>query len=253
MQGHWRCWSLVALVFSAATAQEAEPPGAGPHPVGTTNLRVAVEHDLGDERMHAILLGQGGSLNDILEHPEAAFIVNVQVPGDSALYGPASGQALPVVNFIAYPSAGRDEPNRYRFPYEDGQYGDFEDMLEPGEAPDFADPAARYPLVLLAHGASAHGLYDVRHAQAIASHGYIVAVLNYADDRTALSGEANDHVSFLRPLLTKAVVDALLESDTFGPHIDADNIGITGHSFGGFTSLAVSGGRFKGNPASVTD
>ena len=44
-----------------------------------------------------------------------------------------------------------------------------------------------------------------------------------------------------------------MESDTFGPHIDADNIGITGHSFGGFTALAIAGGPYLGNPATVSD
>ena len=126
-------------------------------------------------------------------------------------------------------------------------------MLGPGEAPGFADPDARYPLIILAHGASAHGVYDVRHAHDLASHGYIVAVINYGDDRTAVADQPNHHVSFLRPFLTKAVLDAILESETFGPHIDADNIGITGHSFGGFTALALAGGPYRGNTATVGD
>jgi dienelactone hydrolase len=60
-------------------------------------------------------------------------------------------------------------------------------------------------------------------------------------------------MAFLRPLFTRAVLDSLLESETFGAHIDADNIGITGHSFGGFTALAVAGGPVFGSTSSVTD
>ena len=41
--------------------------------------------------------------------------------------------------------------------------------------------------------------------------------------------------------MTRAVLDSLLESEVFGPRIDAGNIGITGHSMGGFTALALAG------------
>ena len=39
----------------------------------------------------------------------------------------------------------------------------------------------------------------------------------------------------------------------FGPHIETDNIGITGHSFGGFTALAIAGGPILGKVESVRD
>ena len=126
-------------------------------------------------------------------------------------------------------------------------------MLRAGETPSFADPQERYPLIILAHGSSAHGIFDVRHAHALASHGYIVAVITYGDDRTAVANEPNFHVSFLRPLLTKAVLDSILESEMFSANIDHNNIGITGHSFGGFTALAVAGAPFLGNTATVSD
>ena len=126
-------------------------------------------------------------------------------------------------------------------------------MLVAGEAPVFADSDERYPLIIIAHGASAHGIYDVKHAHNLASHGYIVAVITYGDDRTQVEDGLNHYAGFLRPLLTKAVLDSILESETFGAHIDSDNIGITGHSFGGFTALAIAGGPFQGNTATVSD
>ncbi len=221
---------------------------------------MAPEHAAIDsDAMHAVLLGRPSApgaalfLEDILAHPESAWVTEVPVPDEPALYGPASGQSLPVVSFVVFPALAREDKQPYTFPYFDGRYGSFEDMLEPGEQPEFAEPGERYPLVLLAHGAQAHGIYDVAHAQDLASHGFIVAVMNYSDDRTAIPDDPNQHVSYLRPLLTRAVLDALLASETFGPHIDADNIGITGHSFGGFTALAVTGGAIEGNPASVDD
>ncbi len=223
-------------------------------------MEVASEFaDIGDEAMHEYLLGRAEKpdhsryLADILKYPESAFVVDVLVPEEPALYGPASGMTLPIVTFLTFPTKAKTQRNSYAFPYYDARYGIFEDMLDAGEVPSFADPDERYPLIILAHGASAHGIYDVRHAHALASHGYIVAVLNYGDDRTANAQEINHHASFLRPFLTKAVLDSLLESDTFAAHIDTDNIGISGHSFGGFTALAVAGGPYQGNTATVSD
>ena len=223
-------------------------------------MEVALEYaGIGDEAMHDCLLGRADEsdqpryLADILKHPDSALVIDVPVPDEPDLYGPASGLKLPVVAFLTYPSTSKQQHSRYAFPYHDARYGVFDNMLGPGEAPSFADPSEPYPLIIIAHGASAHGVYDVQHAHSLASHGYVVAVITYGDDRTAQTEQANHHLSFLRPLLTKAVLDAILESETFGPHIDADNIGITGHSFGGFTALATAGGPFLGNTATVSD
>ena len=223
-------------------------------------MEVAGEFDgIGDDAMHDYLLGRPTAtgeprfLAEILKHPESAFVVDVAVPDDSAIYGPASGRTLPVVAYITFPESASRPPRPYEFPYHGAQYGAFEDMLGPGQAPGFAGPDERYPLIVLSHGAPAHGLYDVRRAHRIASYGYIVAVITYGDDRTTKPGEPNHHISYLRPLLTKAVLDALLASDTWGPHIDAENIGISGHSYGGFTALAMAGGRFRGDAATVSD
>lgn len=239
---------------------DIQPPGRGPHSVGSTNMEVASEYaDIGDEAMHEFLLGRpeesGDSryVTDVLKYPESAWVIDVPVPDERTLYGPASGQSLPVVTFLTYPSRAKQTQNNYAFPYHDAAYGVFEDMLGAGETPSFADPEKRYPLIIVAHGGSAHGIYDVRHAHNLASHGYIVAVIFYGDDRTAYANNPNHHVAFLRPLLTKAVLDSLLESETFGAHIDIENIGITGHSYGGFTALAMAGGPYLGNTATVSD
>lgn len=239
---------------------QIDPFPRGPYSVGSTNMAVAPDSaNMGDEQMHEYLIGRAGEqdkrgfISDILKHPESAWIDDVQIPNDPANYGPASGLTLPVVTFLTFPSAKKPQQNTYAFPYHDAQYGVFEDMLGPDEAPHFADSDARYPLIIIAHGYSAHGVYDIRHAHDLASHGYIVAVISYGDERTEVANHPNQHVPLLRPYLTKAVLDSLLLSETFGPHIDVDNIGITGHSFGGFTALALAGGRFQGNAASVTD
>ncbi len=253
------CGMAFGCSEEARQGVELDPRGRGPYPVGSTNIEVAPEFaDIDNDAMHNLLLGRAERpdgkhfLAEVLKHPESAWVVDVAVPEEPDVYGPASGMSLPVVTFLTYPSNNGEEASSYVFPYNDSAFV-FDDMLAAGEKPRFADPDARYPLVVLAHGASSHGIYDVLHAHNLASHGYIVAVITYGDDRTAIPDDPNLHVGFLRPLMTKAVVDSLLASETFGPHIDAENIGIGGHSYGGFTALAVAGGLHLGNEATVRD
>ena len=241
-------------------SSEIEPLGNGAYLVGSTNLEVATEFaDIGDDAMHAFLLGEPTAsgqpryLADILKHPESAFVVDVPIPGDEEIYGPARGLTLPIVTFLAFPTKSEPPRRPYAFPYHNARYGAFKDMLGPGEEPSFADPDERYPLIILTHGISAHGIYDVGRAHRLASHGYVVVVINYGDDRTRHPDQPNFHIAYLRPLLTKAVLDALLASETYGPHIDAENIGIAGHSFGGLTALAIAGAPFLGNVATASD
>ncbi len=238
---------------------ELQPPARGPHAVGSTNMEVADAFaEMGDEAMGHVLSGNtaeapdGAFIADIMKHPEAAWIVDVEVPDNPDAYGPAAGTRLPVSLFITYPAKPGSDSNEYAFPYQDAQFGVFENMLGPDEAPEFADESTRYPLVILSHGATAHGIYDVGHAHSISRHGYIVAVLFYGDLRTQ-TALGNEQAGYLRPLMTRAALDAILASDAFGGRVDTDNIGISGHSFGGFTALALNGGQYQGSEATVHD
>ena len=260
----WTRLLLVCLVPLASckedvTLIELDPPGRGTYAVGSTNMEVADAYaDIGDEAMGHILSGDtiqapdGLYVSGIMKHPESAWIVDVDVPDDPGTYGTVAGKSLPVSLFVTWPTETADEPNEYAFPYQDAQFGVFEDMLAPGESPVFADEAAQDPLVILAHGWSAHGIYDVGHAHSLSRHGYIVAVLFFGDLRERPE-EDTGQAAFLRPLFTRAALDAVLESEAFGARIDTDNIGISGHSFGGFTALALNGGQHRDNPATVHD
>jgi predicted dienelactone hydrolase len=237
-----------------------QPHTTGPYAVGSTNLQVSPKFtNIGDEAMHHYLLGTSVSaqhphyIADLLQFPELAWVTHVEVPQQTALYGTASGKSLPVVSFLTYPTITKQFPNSYAFPYHDSVYGLFEHMLGIDESPHFAEQSRRYPLIILAHGAAAHGIYEVEHAHKLASHGYIVAVLFYGDERYVNADNSYAYAGFLRPLITQAVLDSILQSDTFGPHVDSDNIGISGHSFGGFTSLALAGGKIQDQADSVSD
>jgi predicted dienelactone hydrolase len=108
-------------------------------------------------------------------------------------------------------------------------------------------------LIILAHGAAAHGTDEIEHAHKLASRGYIVAVIFYENERNVSTDNSYAYSGYLRPLITRAVLDSILQSDTFGGYVDPDSIGIAGHSFGGFTSLAMAGAKIQGQTHSVCD
>ncbi len=234
---------------------ELESLGDGPYRVGSTNMEVAQRWSaLTDDATHEILLGKPSAddasatyIADLLAYPDDAWLLHVEVPDIPQMYGPVSGRSMPLLSYIVYPSGHDDDPAPYDFPYQDSAHGTFFDMLEPGEKPIVADAGKPFPLVVFAHGYASHGIYEIAHAQELAAHGYIVAVLDFGDLRTAKEEELNHHIAYLRPLMTRAVIDSLLASDDFGQAIDANNIGIGGHSYGGFTGLATAGGRYLGD------
>lgn len=231
-------------------ADFVSPPEQGTYSVGSSNIEVAEAFsDLGDAAMELYLAGRPDAngkvafITDILKYPEDALITPLTIPDNEAIFGPASGKRLKVLTFVTFPTKPTEQKDSYDFPYMNSAFGTFENMLAAGEKPQFAEPDAQYPLIILSHGATAHGIYDVQHAHDLSRNGYIVAVLFYGDERTTGSDETNPHWNPLRPLMTSAVLDTLLAHPDFGPRIDKDNIGISGHSFGGFTSLALGGGE----------
>jgi len=246
---------VLAWVFSVSLyARELTPPPRGPFPVATTNMEIADKFSgMADEEMHEHLLGDQsifGStryVTDLLKHPDSVWIVDVVVPDDADLYGPVSDETLEVISYVTYPTEPRSKPAPYDFPYHSSNYGAFEHMLAPQEKPELARGQEKFPLVILSHGSSAHGIYDIEHANGIARYGYIVAVITYGEDRFQRMLGSNDYLQFLRPLMTRSVIDSLLASEEFGPFIDRENIAISGFSFGGFTALATAGGKVNDN------
>ena len=104
--------------------------------------------------------------------------------------------------------------------------------------------AGRYGLILLAHGTGGGRLNHRDTAIRLAASGYIVAAPehagdNWRDDRYS-GTSANWH---RRPRQLSAVLDRLLGDAEFGPRIDPARIGALGHSAGGYSVLALIGGR----------
>jgi predicted dienelactone hydrolase len=105
----------------------------------------------------------------------------------------------------------------------------------------------RYPLILISHGTggSASGMFWLGYH--LAARGYIVAAVNHHGNTGA---EAKmDPRGFLlyweRARDISAVLDKLLDDPVFGSHIDGQHIGAAGFSLGGYTMMALAGGRFN--------
>ena len=104
--------------------------------------------------------------------------------------------------------------------------------------------AGRHALVLMSHGTGGGRLNHRGTAIRLAGAGYIVAAPDHAGDYWRdgrLSGTSANWRR--RPQQLRAVLDRLLGDAEVGPHIDPARIGAIGHSAGGYSVLALIGGR----------
>ena len=102
----------------------------------------------------------------------------------------------------------------------------------------------RYPLVMLSHGRGSNPLQYAWFAETLAAHGYIVAGLYHYRANTY-----DQTIAYLsnkiwqRPRDISLAIDFLLKDPVWGKAIDAEKIGVAGHSQGGFTSLWIGGAK----------
>lgn len=107
------------------------------------------------------------------------------------------------------------------------------------------------PFVVFSHGNGGVRLQSIFLTEYLASHGFVVAALDHTGntlgDFMFGTGDYDTGQAALdRPVDVSFVIDELVErTDEVLPLlsglIDAERIGVTGHSFGGYTSLAVAG------------
>jgi predicted dienelactone hydrolase len=117
----------------------------------------------------------------------------------------------------------------------------------------------RYPLVIFSHGLDGCGTQSVFFTEALARAGYVVVAPDHRDAGCSSDGRGfvrwhlprksfmapgrwDDRTYYDRRRDVEAVLNWALTSADFSPIIDAQNIGIAGHSLGGYTALALAGG-----------
>lgn len=114
---------------------------------------------------------------------------------------------------------------------------------------DVARAPGAFPVVLFSHGNAGIRFQSIFLATHLASHGYIVASPDHHGNTFLdIGAGVVDAQSFVnRPLDMQFVLDELIarnaaSGDFLAGAIDANRVGMSGHSFGGFTTLALAGG-----------
>jgi predicted dienelactone hydrolase len=124
-------------------------------------------------------------------------------------------------------------------------------------------PPAGYPMIVFSHGFTGCNTQSVFLTEALAASGYLVVAPNHADGRCGTArrsaggfsvGRPQPEASFgdakswgdstYRDRLTdiRMILDTILRTPTWqGVPVDAQRIGIAGHSLGGYTALGMAG------------
>lgn len=176
-------------------------------------------------------------LSDLLAEGPGQFSFTLTVPDRKEIFADYTGQKIPSLGLVFYPTT------------QDNQMADYEVPLNVIEGTKVVLPkmqrsakaelpgSTRFPLVLFSHGFGAHAFYDVQFYRDLASHGFIVVSLFHGDlrfdDFAVMQG--------LRTLAFNQAVDQLRASAWAG-HIDFQNVGVIGVSFGGSVAAVLAGG-----------
>jgi dienelactone hydrolase len=119
---------------------------------------------------------------------------------------------------------------------------------------DAAPRAGHWPLIAFSHGYTGHRRQSTFFCTHLASHGYVVVSADHTGNtvldavQAMMSGRRPDPAAMLRDSVAARPVDVIFVIDRvlagaaggLGGHIDPERIAMTGHSFGGWTTLAVT-------------
>jgi predicted dienelactone hydrolase len=111
-----------------------------------------------------------------------------------------------------------------------------------------------YPLVLISHS-SGGSHFDYRTlAKHLAGNGFIVGLpvhpFNNSEDNSLRS---TAQILALRPKQLSSAIDWFFESPDFAHLLKADAVAVIGHSMGGYTALALAGGKPTSFPTESPD
>ncbi|MBN2493132.1 MAG: hypothetical protein JXR96_00970 [Deltaproteobacteria bacterium] len=141
--------------------------------------------------------------------------------------------------YPAVPHGPEDSKIRYFLLLEGNGYEDL--AVDTSEAP--------YPLVLFSHGNKGVNFQSFSFTSYLASHGFFVAACNHSGNTMFENPDDQEmaQIALDRPIdiafvLTKLTELAGQTDDPFHGCIDVQALGMSGHSFGGYTALVVSGG-----------
>ncbi len=134
---------------------------------------------------------------------------------------------------VWYPAAAAEgEPTRIASLIESGSFD---------EAPLATD--GPFPLVMFSHGNQGANFQSFTYYEHLASHGFVVAAPDHAGNRIADNpdDEETAAIALRRPADVMRAMVTVEADATLGPLVGGTARGISGHSFGGYTALALAG------------
>ena len=108
-----------------------------------------------------------------------------------------------------------------------------------------------FPLVVYSHGSGGLRYLHSSYTEALASYGYVVAAPDHTGntvfDRLSGGGAPFQEIAFDRPNDVAEVITSFTDradpaAGPFATAVDADRVAVTGHSFGGYTAIAIATG-----------
>ena len=108
-------------------------------------------------------------------------------------------------------------------------------------------------LLIYSHGLGGISTASVRLMETLASHGFIIISPEHTGNSQDSNTQSFDEAARSRVPDVSFLIDTMLqrsqvEGDMFHRRIDADNIGVIGHSFGGMTALGMAAGWAGASP-----
>jgi predicted dienelactone hydrolase len=149
---------------------------------------------------------------------------------------------------VWYPVAPDATGTAARYAFSDALYSDSKRAI--ADAP--IAQSEPYALIVYSHGSGGLRYISSFMTEQLASYGFVVAapdhIGNTAVERITNSSAPFEQIQLDRPADITAVIDQMLSPtdasmQQFAGVIDADRIGVVGHSFGGYTALAMASGH----------
>jgi predicted dienelactone hydrolase len=112
----------------------------------------------------------------------------------------------------------------------------------------------RLPLVVISHGTGGSPWTYRGMAVHLARAGFVVALPEHPGNNRSDNSLANTAANLEnRPRHVRLVLDAIFEDAELGKRLSAGGVGVIGHSMGGYTALAMAGGRPSSFPNESPD